>query len=771
MGGPVIAGRGWLRADKPRAVRTCIAQWWLFQNGVSASTPDRVTLGDITLRPRQLSAVARVEAAIAEFGGALLCDEVGTGKTFIALAVARTARQPLVVAPASLRDMWHRAAEQIGVSISFTSFEQLSRSPCHPRDFAFLIIDEAHHARNSSTARYRALSALASSAPTLLLSATPVHNRAGDISSLIALFLGSQADSLDEHARTRCIIRHRVDPSGAGDGMPQVEPPAWCHISHDEALPASLLALPPPLPPRDGGDGGVLIARSLIRQWASSDAALAGGLRRRLQKSEALIAGLEDGVYPSCAELAAWAGGEDSMQLAFSQMVAPGVNSPSALLMAATAHRDAVRLIYRARSAANARDQERATVLGQLARQHDGVKIVAFSQYSETVTGLYRSLASRKQAAALTARSAIVAGGLISRTEALDRFAPLARGVQPPRAADEISLLLTTDLLSEGVNLQDAGVVVHLDLPWTPARLEQRMGRIVRIGSRHDRVWSYALRPPASAETLLRIERIIEHKIEVARAIVGDVRAVVPSSRFAAPSSSRIGMHDSLLDEAIRRIMTAWIDGDCSDDSGSHVAQTAPAVVPLVAAVSATSDGFLAACIVGGRRVLLASIAGRATGDLRCVFETAARATGAAAAVSVPLLRDALLQLHAHFHECGATEDMTQEAVSASRMRHTLLRRISAVAGRARPHLRSQTAAAAQHARSVVLGRYGIAAEAALCRLASSRASDEDWLESINEFGRTQPQFMTKESDAAELVALILLQCSNVNALSRATNR
>jgi len=48
---------------------------------------------------------------------------------------------------------------------------------------------------------------------------------------------------------------------------------------------------------------------------------------------------------------------------------------------------------------------------------------------------------------------------------------------------------------------QDAAVVVHLDLPWTTARLTQRLGRIWRIGSQHSRVYEYAIAPPAAAAT------------------------------------------------------------------------------------------------------------------------------------------------------------------------------------------------------------------------------------------------------------------------------
>src|SRR5688572_10824059 len=77
----------------------------------------------------------------------------------------------------------------------------------------------------------------------------------------------------------------------------------------------------------------------------------------------------------------------------------------------------------------------------------------------------------------------------------------------PRVRAERIDLLLSTDVLSEGVGLQDASVVVHLDLPWTPARLEQRTGRIARLGSRHATVAVYAIAPPASAEAPLDVER------------------------------------------------------------------------------------------------------------------------------------------------------------------------------------------------------------------------------------------------------------------------
>ena len=84
-------------------------------------------VGDIDLWPHQRDAVTRIQASIAEFGGALLADDVGTGKTFVALAVASRFATPLVVAPAALRESWRAAGESAGRVPRFVSFELLSR--------------------------------------------------------------------------------------------------------------------------------------------------------------------------------------------------------------------------------------------------------------------------------------------------------------------------------------------------------------------------------------------------------------------------------------------------------------------------------------------------------------------------------------------------------------------------------------------------------------------------------------------------------------------
>src|SRR5207245_10141759 len=93
------------------------------------------------------------------------------------------------------------------------------------------------------------------------------------------------------------------------------------------------------------------------------------------------------------------------------------------------------------------------------------------------------------------------------REDVLRAFAPRAQGAPLPRLALETDVLIATDLLSEGLNLQDAGRVIHYDLPWSPARLAQRVGRIDRAGSPHERIETVTFLPPQPLAGALTIER------------------------------------------------------------------------------------------------------------------------------------------------------------------------------------------------------------------------------------------------------------------------
>ncbi|MBX7134162.1 MAG: hypothetical protein K1X67_15935 [Fimbriimonadaceae bacterium] len=111
------------------------------------------------------------------------------------------------------------------------------------------------------------------------------------------------------------------------------------------------------------------------------------------------------------------------------------------------------------------------------------------------------------------------------RASTIAGFAPVTAGPRnsdgEPTANDEFDVLFTTDVLAEGVNLQQAGQMVNFDLPWNPMRIVQRHGRVDRIGSKHDYVQLGLFFPAERLDELLKLESRLEAKLALADAAVG----------------------------------------------------------------------------------------------------------------------------------------------------------------------------------------------------------------------------------------------------------
>lgn len=111
------------------------------------------------------------------------------------------------------------------------------------------------------------------------------------------------------------------------------------------------------------------------------------------------------------------------------------------------------------------------------------------------------------------------------RASTIAGFAPQTAGprnaVGEATAKDEFDIIFTTDVLAEGVNLQQAGQIINYDLPWNPMRIVQRHGRVDRIGSKHDFVYLGLFFPSERLDDLLALEARLEAKLALADAAVG----------------------------------------------------------------------------------------------------------------------------------------------------------------------------------------------------------------------------------------------------------
>ena len=529
-----------------RATRAAIA-------ATCAPPPVDALLGSITLRDDQCATTARVATALARDGGCLLADDVGRGKTYVALAIARRWRRPLVVVPASLRATWDDAMRRAGVPCAMISHEALSRGRMPSLPYDGIVVDESHHFRSTRARRYSALASLASGTPLLLLSATPLQNRRRDLAAQIALFHGARAFTLDDTALATFVVRGTSDEIG----LPRVAAPVWVRPAVDdgEVLDA-ILALPTPARPSDGGDAGMLRTIGLVRAWASTRAALHATILRRRRVAAAIEQSIAVGRVPTRRDLSAWSGADDVIQLGFASLLATNATDAAnaeELAGAVAREHEALARLEASIAATIDPDEARVESLRHLRAAHPGERVLAFTELAGSARAYFARMRGDPGVALLTATDARIASGRLPRRALLERFAPRATGAAEPAERERVTLLIATDLLSEGMNLQDASVVVHLDLPWNPARLAQRVGRVRRPGGASV-VHAYLIAPPARSEVLLDVERRLRRKLADAAHAIGRTIDVVPRLTGQGESPDGYVGRATLLGETAERI-------------------------------------------------------------------------------------------------------------------------------------------------------------------------------------------------------------------------
>jgi hypothetical protein len=486
------------------------------------------------LAPHQAPAATRLTAIIGRYGGAVLADAVGLGKSYVALAVAMHFEEPFtLVVPAVLVAQWRALCARFSLDAPIVTHESLSTSAVpRPHPVGLVLVDEAHRFRNPDTRRYRALARLALGARVLLVTATPVHNRLSDLLHMLRLFLRDDAlaalglPSLKEAARTggpvpldpilaRLVVarsrersRGAYPPGPAGLDFPHRSPGKV--IRAGVTAPGGLLPLVREVSRLGAGGMAPLLRLTLLSRLASSLPAFRESVARCEAFCDIAAAAAAAGRALEPRDFQRLFPRDDgpALQLAFLPLLVPAGETPVAPTGAPA--------FARLRALACSDDDPKARRLDRLLADRT-VKTIVFTTARATVRHLLRLLKRRHRAGGVTGRHGLLPDSVVSRDEVLRAFAPRAQGAPPPVAALVVDVLLATDLLSEGLNLQDAERVVHYDLPWTPARLAQRVGRIDRLGSTHDQIETVTFLPPRPLEGALRIEKRLATKAQASR--------------------------------------------------------------------------------------------------------------------------------------------------------------------------------------------------------------------------------------------------------------
>ena len=426
-------------------------------------------------------------------GRAILADEVGLGKTIEAglvlseLRLRGLADRVLIVVPAGLVEQWQEELDRkFGLPSVVAAGGTWTDSPDRPvvvaslpaarrdplraalvaRPWDLVVVDEAHRVKNPRSASGRLARALRARY-LLLLTATPVENRLDELFELVTLvspgLLGTPAEFRARH--------------GGGTGMPR-EVTALQARTREVMVRHRRSEVAVMLPQR--------LAETVRVSPAPQEAELYDQILRRVR---------EQGV-----------GAPPSRRLALRSVAQLAGSSPAAVAptLARLGWDDL------AERAAVVTRTEKSRVLLSLLRRHldRGEKVVVFTAFRQTLALLEGALAE----AGITA--AVYHGGL-SRADKEGAVAAFS---------GEVPVLLTTEAAGEGRNLQFCHVMVNMDLPWNPMKIEQRLGRLHRIGQEHDVVLTNLVGRATLEE---RILTVLESKINLFELVVGELDMIL----------------------------------------------------------------------------------------------------------------------------------------------------------------------------------------------------------------------------------------------------
>ena len=202
-------------------------------------------------------------------------------------------------------------------------------------------------------------------------------------------------------------------------------------------------------------------------------------------------------------------------------------------------------------------------------------KLLVFTTFADTATYLYKNLKSSYIREKLGVHIAVITGGdgnastegVAKFEEILGRFAPKAQYCDVN--GEEIDILIATDCISEGQNLQDCDLVVNYDIHWNPVRLMQRFGRIDRLESRNRQVAMVNFWPTKDLDRYLDLQNRVEARMVLADATATGLDNLLEGSQSAGDGKEAVQGELNFRDQQLLRLRDEALDIDEADDGVS----------------------------------------------------------------------------------------------------------------------------------------------------------------------------------------------------------
>lgn len=491
-----------LKAAKYDPINFYQARLDLFSLSVMADYDQLICLPTLTAIDKYWYQIETARKVLRQLGGrALLADEVGLGKTIeagliIAEYLARGMVQSmLVLTPASLVSQWQ---SELSDKFNIATITTDNRDPQQPidefwtnnpriiaslntaksakhyphvtsRTWDLVVVDEAHHLKNRTTLNWKLVNAL-NKRFILMLTATPVQNSLVELFNLLTLLkpglLQTEAAFKKEYVDSR-------------NGRVPKNPEKLRSLMREVMVRNTRALVDVKLPKR--------FATTITVTPAAGEEKLYQDLSEYLRSSE-----------------------DKLDRLSRTNLLMRAGSSPGALadsLKQLTKRLPDEELKSLARRAAQVKQVEKAKVLVEMLSK-SSQKTLVFTTHKATSTYLTQTL----QAANIPFAEFTGGMSLKQKDEAIAAF------------RDNVSVLLASETGGEGRNIQFANAIVNYDLPWNPMKIEQRIGRIHRIGQTQDVfIFNFCLKGSIEEYIL----RILHDKINMFELVVGEIETIL----------------------------------------------------------------------------------------------------------------------------------------------------------------------------------------------------------------------------------------------------
>lgn len=512
----------------------------------------------------QADGVTSLIAVLNRYNLAYLADSPGLGKTITTLRlIARLQARAIIVVPTkAVYKQWKELVSRIhylGIEVCLDSCTALTKAVASSKEFDLVIFDEAQEFRNEATERYQRAQELCSGSKVILVGATPVNNRLLDLKNQLMLGLNpkcsydfgvgiledffKQAEAASKSSpeqsklwckaiqnqivsklmirRTKETIKtyYQDDLASGNLKFPCIEAPKIVRYDYGNFLVSSTVDILSGKSPRFplryalyNQENYRKDVENHVENVEKGETNVAGFMRVHLLKM------LDSSPATLCKALFKF---REKLRAKLQEVTDYGVLYSEKYKLDLESDLEAINWLINTWSKFRETETSKLEELLEVLLENPSKKVVIFTEFLETQSEVYRFLDSKGY-------QVIAVNGQNQLELQEDLFSSFNSSGDPKLF--EHNILISTDILSEGVNLNRAGVIINYDMAWNPMVINQRVGRLDRLDSCESLIRVYNFLPNETNGTSGPEESIANKKIAIAMQAIGNIENYINPS-------------------------------------------------------------------------------------------------------------------------------------------------------------------------------------------------------------------------------------------------